>query len=141
MRYFFLFILLSISLEAWSQEGVVTVSSNVRIVPEAALSTNKVQGYSVRIFSDNSQTARASSQKIETEFKAKYPDYPIDVSYDAPYFKVTVGQFLTKEEATILWGNLLSEYSTAFVVPVTLEISQFAKASENVANMAPIPGF
>lgn len=132
MRYFFLLILLTVTSWAMAQEGVVKVNSNVRIVPEAAPSDAKVQGYSVRIFSDNSQTARDSSQKIKREFESKYPNQPIEVSYDAPYFKVTVGQFLTKEEAIILWGNLLSEYSTAFVVPVTLDMSLFAKPTENL---------
>ena len=65
----------------------------------------KIRGYRVRIFSDNSQNARSAGQNALSRFRELYPGIPADMTYDTPYFKVTVGNCLTAEEATILWGR------------------------------------
>ena len=66
----------------------------------------KIRGYRVRIFSDNSQNARSAGQNALSRFRELYPGIPADMTYDTPYFKVTVGNCLTAEEATILWGKI-----------------------------------
>jgi len=79
-------------------------------------SDRPLDGYRVRIFFDNRQSARTDSEKMEKEFSAAHPDIPVYRSYVNPYFKVTVGDFRTKSEAMLLLRSIVKEYPTAFVV-------------------------
>lgn len=85
----------------------------------ASNGSRNVTCYRVRIFNDNSQTARAASEAVLASFKAAYA-YPAYRSYTNPFFKVTVGDFRTKSEALQLLGMLQAEYPTAFLVKETV---------------------
>ena len=74
------------------------------------------EGYRVRIFFDNRQSARTESEAMENRFREAHPDIPAYRSYANPYFKVTVGDFRTKSEAMQLLRNIVAEFPTAFVV-------------------------
>lgn len=75
-----------------------------------------IDGYRVRIFFDNRQSARSDSEEMEKKFSAAHPDIPVYRSYVNPYFKVTVGDFRTKSEAMMLLRSIVNEFPTAFVV-------------------------
>ena len=62
-------------------------------------SSKPVEGYRVRIFFDNRQSARMDSEAVVRNFTSKYHDTAAYRSYVNPYFKVTVGDFRTKSEA------------------------------------------
>lgn len=95
---------------------------------EATIKTrSKVMGYRVRIFFDNSQNARGSASAVMNSFKEMYPDIPAYPSYDEPYFKVTVGNCLTREEATILWGKIKENFDKAFMVKEEIPLSVFTE--------------
>lgn len=85
----------------------------------------KIRGYRVRIFSDNSQNARSAGQNALSRFRELYPGIPADMTYDTPYFKVTVGNCLTAEEATILWGKIKDAFDRAFVAREEIPLSSF----------------
>ncbi len=129
LRCVVLVVLSLFAVNVYGQEGVLSISSNVMIVPESASEEAQVQAYSVRIFSDNSQDARTKSSEIAEKFKEDYPNVGLDLVYDSPYFKITVGQYLTKEEAIMLWGALKDEYPTSFVVPIKVNMTNFASDS------------
>ena len=72
---------------------------------EGRRAPEKVRGYRVRIYFDNVQHARSQAESVMARFREIYPDIPAYMDYDnIPYFKVTVGNCLTMEEAIILWG-------------------------------------
>ena len=73
-------------------------------------------GYRVRIFFDNRQTARAESEAALKRFEDLYHDVSAYRSYANPYFKVTVGDFRTKSEAMELLERIKGEFPSAFVV-------------------------
>lgn len=75
-----------------------------------------INGYRVRIFFDNKQTARAESEETLKRFEAMYHDVKAYRTYVNPYFKVTVGDFRTKSEAMELLSRIKSEFASAFVV-------------------------
>ena len=75
----------------------------------------KVQGFRVCIYSDNVQNARTLARDAEARFKEIYPDIPTYMSYVNPYFRVTVGDCLTKEEAIILWGKIKGAFDRAVI--------------------------
>ena len=64
-----------------------------------ANSRRVMNGYRVRIFFDNRQTARIESEEMLNKFESMYHDVKAYRTYVNPYFKVTVGDFRTKSEA------------------------------------------
>ena len=55
--------------------------------------------FRIRIFNDNQQSARVSSEAAEKRFQAMCPGIPTYRTYSNPYFKVVAGDFRTKSEA------------------------------------------
>ena len=58
---------------------------------------------------------KAKSKKVE--FLSKFPDYNVHIKYDAPNFKVRIGDFRTKNEALKLQKQIEGDYPMAFIVP------------------------
>jgi hypothetical protein len=80
----------------------------------------KMQGFRVRVFFDNSQTARQRSLDVENHFKALYPDVPTYRIFQSLYFKVAVGDFRTKSDAMRFLRTIDSKYSGAFIIKETI---------------------
>lgn len=75
-----------------------------------------ISGYRVRIFFDNSQSARNSSEATLARFCAGHPGIAAYRSFQSPYFKVTVGDLRTKSEAMELLERIKGEFPSAFIV-------------------------
>ena len=88
---------------------------------------SEIYGYRIEIFTDNSQSARAAAFKTCEEFTAMYPNIPTKVAYDKLYWKVTVGQCASAEEAIALWGKIKQTYPKAFLARETIAISELNK--------------
>jgi hypothetical protein len=64
-------------------------------------------GYRVQVFSSNEQiTAKNEAYEIEKKMVEAFPDYPVYVSYIAPFWKVRIGDFRTTQEAQILRSEI-----------------------------------
>lgn len=81
----------------------------------------KLSGYRVRIFFDNSQDARARSEEIAREFAAEHPSIKVYRSHISPYFKVTVGDFRSKIEATAFAKSISDRYTSVFLVKENIQ--------------------
>jgi len=75
-----------------------------------------MNGYRIRIFFDNKQSARGSSEYAISRFKSSHPGIAAYRSFSNPYFKVTVGDFRSKSEAIALLKQIKSDFPSAFVV-------------------------
>jgi len=75
----------------------------------------KLQGYRVRIFFDNKQTARSKSESIVADFSEAFPDIAVYRIYENPYFKVTVGDFRTRSQAMQFMLRVRRTYPQAFI--------------------------
>lgn len=95
---------------------------------QASSAEVKVKGYRIQIFSNNVQNARSLAQAAEARFKELYPNIPVYPVYDNPYFKVTVGNCLTVEEANILWGKVKNTFDRAIVVQPEIPLSLFKQS-------------
>lgn len=93
-----------------------------------------IEGYRVRIFFDNRQSARVNSEDTEKNFRAAHPDIPAYRSYVNPYFKVTVGDFRTKSEAMQLLRSIVREFPTAFVVKENINYPAVDRFSPTVTD-------
>ncbi len=92
----------------------------------AAAATNapaRLRGYRVCIFFDNGQDARAGAMEAKSRFEEEFPDIDLYMVYENPYFRVTVGNCLTIEEAIILKGKLAASFPKAFPKAEELQLS------------------
>lgn len=101
------------------QEGSVVVieGDGVRDAVKAVESqrrSKEVSGFRIVIFSDNSQYAGDNADAVLQEFKTMYPHINAYLVYESPYFKVSVGDCLSMEEAQILMAKILGNYPKAF---------------------------
>lgn len=87
----------------------------------ASNGSRMINGFRVRIFFDNKQSARAESEAILKRFEALHRDIKAYRTYANPYFKVTVGDFRTKSEAMEVLSRIKTEFPSAFVVKESIE--------------------
>jgi len=100
---------------------------NVRIIQSASIrnavemkvrgnATQELSGYRIRIFFDNSQSARSDSEAALYRFKIKNPGTAAYRSFTSPYFKVTVGDYRNRSEAMEALQEIRKDFPTAFIV-------------------------
>lgn len=106
---------------------------------ESTRKLTKIGGYRVRIFFDNSQAARPNANTTRNKFNEMFPDIPSYISYENPYWKVTVGNCISNEEAIILWGRVKSTFDRAFVIREEIELSEVAKEVARPIEPEPLP--
>ena len=99
------------------QSQAILASMNRQI---ASNSSRKISGYRVRIFNDNKQNSRGASEAAMGRFKGMFPDVAAYRTYSNPFFKVTVGDFRTKSEATRLLQQVKGSFPSAFIVKETI---------------------
>ena len=78
--------------------------------------SRRQSGYRIRIFFDNSQTARTASEAALYRFKVLNPGMSAYRSFSSPYFRVTVGDFRNKSEALAALGPIKAQFPSAFIV-------------------------
>lgn len=72
-------------------------------------------GFRVQLFSGSGTEARQQANNLRIEFMANNPDIPAYLIYQAPNFKVRVGDCRTELEATRLQRQLAYSYPGGFV--------------------------
>ena len=121
---------------AQSQNGATIVVNEQGDAASAVASAttqiqrSNVRGYRIGIFYDNSQDARVRAAEAEQMFRASFPSIPVYKDYRNPYFIVTVGNCLTQEEATILWGRVKSLFPKAHITRTDIPIALFSRKIE-----------
>ena len=87
----------------------------------------KVKGYRIVIFMKNAQSARREAVAIQEEFALKFPEEQSYLIYENPYFKVSVGNYTTTEEAMVSLGRIRSEFPKAHIAPENIDVKEFTK--------------
>ena len=83
------------------------------------LSNGLYKGYRLQLLSSNN---RNQAFKLKYDLLSNYPDYKSYVIYQAPYFKVRMGNFIKREEAEKLRGLLNKSYkSGVYIVEDAIE--------------------
>lgn len=77
---------------------------------------NGFDGYRLQLYSGSGTTARQEANTLRAEFLNRYPDIPAYVVYQAPNFKVRVGDYRTELEAIWLQRELAYKFPGGFVV-------------------------
>lgn len=103
------------------------IGSGVRVNQPRALKTSfdryvrenaakSISGYRIRVFYDNGQNARAQSESVAGYLHSAYPGHRVYRSFESPNYKVSIGDFRSKDEALRLFNALKGMYPTAFII-------------------------
>lgn len=104
------------------KEGELRIIQDIRIeqLVTRHITANQrlsgVPGFRIRIFSQSGQTARQNANQVRGEFLKRFPDMDGYLTYDAPNFKVYVGDFRTRSEALKFHKRLSRDFPNAFIV-------------------------
>jgi hypothetical protein len=97
-----------------NQDSQIENLFNLRLLQNAR--QPGMNGFRIRIYLDLGQKSRKISEDIVNEFYEKYPGINVYRTYKSPYYKVSVGDFRTKDNALKLYFQLLKDYPKSFIV-------------------------
>jgi hypothetical protein len=83
---------------------------------------DELKGYRVQIFLGE----RKQAEQLRAQFLQKHPDIPAYLSYQAPNFKVRVGDLRDRLEAERLRETLRAEHPGGFIVQDDIELPALA---------------
>ncbi len=75
-----------------------------------------IDGYRIQIFFNSGRKAREEALKAKANFLSRFPNIPAYVVYRAPFYKVRVGDFRSKNEAFRMFRQLRRVYPTSYIV-------------------------
>ncbi len=79
-------------------------------------------GYRIQVFFGNE---RAKAQEIRTECMQNFPDLATYLLYQQPNFKVRLGDFKTRLEASATLQKINEYFRSAFIVPDDVKLPTF----------------
>lgn len=82
----------------------------------------ELEGYRIQIFFDSK---REEALKMRKNFRQNYPETPVYLIYEQPFFKLRVGDFRTKIEAQRLLDPIKKDFSSSFIVKTTIDFPKF----------------
>jgi len=131
-KLFFLFILLPFlsvaqtdttlsengSIISINEKGIDALVSKYENILKAK---NGVEGWRVQIMF---KTKKEEIQQLKITFIKLYPKIPAYLEYDAPYYRVRVGNCRTKLEAIKIQRQISKNFPGAYPVPEIINFSQ-----------------
>jgi hypothetical protein len=82
---------------------------------------NSMDGFRIQLFSG---IERNNANALKAKFLKQFPNYPVYLIYQQPYFKLRAGDFRNKLEAQWLFNQLLLEYGEVLIVPDKINYSK-----------------
>jgi len=126
--FILVFAWLSVIKDGFSQQTIndiidstLTIKRDVRLdtLVMRHIRVNKLKdgfdGYRVQLFSGSGTEARQEANNLRAEFIGLNPDIPAYLIYQAPNFKVRVGDFRTELEAIRVQREISYQYPGGFV--------------------------
>ena len=88
---------------------------------EINLQKQSIPGYRIQIYFGGD---RQKANDLKQEFIQKHPDITAYLTYQQPNFKVRVGDFRTRLEASKFLKQIGTDYVSSFIVPEEISIKQ-----------------
>lgn len=89
-----------------------------RLMDDLSRKKHALRGFRVQIFLGD----RPQAEELRRNFLIKHPDVPAYMPYQAPNFKVRVGDCRTRLEAEKLRQSIKEEFPGAYLVPDEIEM-------------------
>ncbi len=115
-------LLACISLTAHTQNGKLTIhqSPEVKRVVEKHVKINTekplMRGWRIQVYSVSGVGSKEKANEVLEKFSEAYPDAAAYVVYNAPYFRVRIGNFRTQIEALYFLQCIIADYPHGFPV-------------------------
>lgn len=121
-KFLFISLLAVLTLSGYAQnKGSLTVDQDSRIEKlqkkqrDVYAANNTMSGYRVQIFMEIGNEAIRHAESMKRSFTNAFPDLPIYLSYDQPYYRLRVGDFRNRVEAEKYMRLIKPKFSLAFV--------------------------
>jgi hypothetical protein len=101
---------------------------NVKIIQDARIDSlvqkhielNKIdpciKGWRINIFFESGNNSKRMAIEAKSQFVQTHPDIPCYLIFQEPYYKIRIGDYRTKVEASGILKEIEAEYPYAFVV-------------------------
>jgi len=116
-------LLISISAFSVSKgQGKITVNQSPQI---SALLDKHVElnrkfrgspGFRIQIYFGNGNKAKEEALRIRNSFSEEFPNTESYISFQTPFFKVRVGDYITRYDAYLAFQEISKKYPQAFLV-------------------------
>lgn len=104
--------------------GDAALDSLVAKHAEANRVANGIQGYRIQIFFGSD---RKEANEVRTKFLQLFPETEAYLVYQAPYFKVRVGDYRNQLEAQSVYRSVLNQFEKVFIVPDKINLPKLAE--------------
>ena len=98
------------------------IKSLINRYTESRRKDGKIPGYRIRIFSNSGQPARQKAMNERNRFVELYPETPTYLVFEAPNFKVYVGDFRSKTEGFMAYKQIAKKFRNAFLIPTKINL-------------------
>ncbi len=82
----------------------------------AQVTEEKPRGFRVQLCSESGNNAKTIANGIKSQFLSRYRDVPAYLIWESPNFKVRVGDFKTRLDATLFWKQIQDQFPQSYVV-------------------------
>lgn len=110
----------NLSIPSILKENHVVQDPRIGVLLQRHIDLNKrrngIDGYRLEIFFNSDHNAREKALEVKTEFLKRYPDLDAYIQFQAPNFRVRIGNFRTKSEALKVKERIKQNYPNAFRV-------------------------
>lgn len=79
-------------------------------------STYTPTGFRVQLTSESGQGSQARANEVKARFMSNYKDVNSYLVWEAPNFKIRVGDYRTKFEAAMFWKQIQAEFPNSYIV-------------------------
>lgn len=83
-----------------------------------------IPGFRIRIYSESGLGAKDKQQRVRARFLSLFPDTDAYYRYDAPFFKVYVGDCRTRSEALKLYEQVRVEFKNPIIVEDNIHLKK-----------------
>lgn len=83
-----------------------------------------IEGYRIRIFSDNGHGAKDEQMRVRARFLSLHPEIASYPEYEGSYYKVYVGDYRTKRDALRAMEKIRKDFPDAFIVEDKIVIEE-----------------
>jgi hypothetical protein len=95
----------------------IRMSENAQAFMEAMKSAEyQPSGFRVQLTGESGQGSQARANEVKARFISNYPNVDAYLVWEAPNFKIRVGDFRTKFEAAMFWKQIQAEFPNSYVV-------------------------
>lgn len=75
-----------------------------------------IEGYRIQLYSGSGVNSKREAMAVKIKFLGLFPDEPVDLFYNAPFWRVRVGSYRFKNEALPLLTRVKRHFPNSYMV-------------------------